>query len=271
MNSAAPEWTARDLNDRVERGDRFFILDVRNRDEFERSRIEGRVPIPTTNVPYFEMLESAGDDDDLEAAVARYVEASLSAELPKGTPLLTVCAKGGTSRLVAGALRHLGYDVSNLAGGAAAWGDFYEARSVVTGNVNIAQIARTARGCLSYLIDSGGSAALIDPGRHVDEYLALAKRHNVNINLVIDTHAHADHVSGGPALANRLGVPYHLHPYDAIHPIDFLPATLDYTVLADRTRLAVGQAGIEIIWIPGHTLGSIALLIDGRYLLSGDS
>jgi len=61
MNSVAPEWTARDLNDRVERGDRFVILDVRNRDEFERSRIEGRVPIPTTNVPYFEMLEALMD------------------------------------------------------------------------------------------------------------------------------------------------------------------------------------------------------------------
>ena len=270
-DSIAPEWTVRDLNDRVERGERLFILDVRNRDEFERSRIEGRVPIQTTNVPYFEMLESAADDDDLEAAVARYVQATLATTLPRDTPLLTVCAKGGTSRVVAGAMRKLGYDVSNLAGGVAAWGDFYDPRVAVDEGIRILQITRAARGCLSYLIDEDGVAAVIDPARHIDHYLELATRHSTNIKLVVDTHAHADHISGGPALARRLGVPYYLHPYDAIHPIDLVPATIDYAPLNDGMRFSLRTRAIEAIWIPGHTLGSVALMIDGRYLLSGDS
>ena len=94
MDSIAPEWTVRDLKQHLDSGERLFILDVRNRDEFERSRIEGRIPIQTTHVPYFEMLETAADDEDLEAAVARYLQATLATTLPRDTPLLTVCAKG---------------------------------------------------------------------------------------------------------------------------------------------------------------------------------
>ena len=41
----------------MERRDKFFVLDVRNRDEFERFRLEGRSPVPAVNIPYFEMLE----------------------------------------------------------------------------------------------------------------------------------------------------------------------------------------------------------------------
>lgn len=272
MTGTAPaEWTARELNERVERGDRFAILDVRNRDEFEAARIEGRSPIPTTNVPYFEMLEGAGDDEDLSQAVLQYARANLDGSLPKDTPLLTVCAKGGTSRLVAGALRELGYDVTNLSGGTAAWGDFYAKRTAATEAATITQFARSARGCLSYLVDCDGIAAVIDPGRHIEPYLDAAAERTASIRLVIDTHAHADHVSGGPALAARTGATYHLHPYDAIHPIDLLPARLRYAPLLEGMTLGVGSALIEPLWIPGHTLGNLALLVAGRYLLSGDS
>ena len=44
----------------------------------------------------------------------------------------------------------------------------------------------------------------------------IAER-GATLDLVLDTHAHADHISGGPALASRAGVPYHLHPDDGIH------------------------------------------------------
>ncbi len=270
--SPAQEWTVRDLTDRLERGECFHILDVRNRDEFDAARIEGRTAIPTTNVPYFEMLETAGDNDDLEAAVVRYVETTLSNGLPREAPVLTVCAKGGTSRLVADALRHLGYNVRNLAGGIAAWGDFYEHRSAVNQDgIAITQIVRTARGCLSYLLDSEGHAVVVDPGRHIEGYLDLATERSTSIDLVIDTHAHADHISGGPALAAQLGVPYYLHPYDAIHPVDLLPARIPYRSLDEALDLRVGRLQIQALWIPGHTLGSVALLVGDRYLLSGDS
>ncbi|MGQ0504569.1 MAG: MBL fold metallo-hydrolase, partial [Myxococcaceae bacterium] len=75
----------------------------------------------------------------------------------------------------------------------------------------------------------------------------------------------------GPALATRLAVPYYLHPYDAIHPVDLLPARIAYHPLDEALDLRIGRVRLEPLWIPGHTLGSVAVLVDGRYLLAGDS
>ncbi len=101
-------WTARDLLERLEGPDKFFVLDVRNRDEFERFRVEGRGPVPAVNIPYFEMLELGGKDDMSDSVVA-YVERDLAGKLPADLPLLAVCAKGDTSEFVAEGLRCLGY------------------------------------------------------------------------------------------------------------------------------------------------------------------
>jgi glyoxylase-like metal-dependent hydrolase (beta-lactamase superfamily II) len=59
--------------------------------------------------------------------------------------------------------------------------------------------------------------------RHIGHYLALAREKGLAIRYVLDTHAHADHISGAADLAAKVGAPYYLHPYDAIHPIDVLP------------------------------------------------
>ena len=62
----------------MERRDKFFVLDVRNRDEFERFRLEGRSPVPAVNIPYFEMLELGGKDEMLECGgVASFLADSL--------------------------------------------------------------------------------------------------------------------------------------------------------------------------------------------------
>jgi glyoxylase-like metal-dependent hydrolase (beta-lactamase superfamily II) len=89
--------------------------------------------------------------------------------------------------------------------------------------------------------------------------------------LVLDTHGHADHISGGPALAEKLGVPYYLHPYDGIHPLDVLPARISYGYLTDGQSFDVGGSQIRTIHIPGHTLGNVAFLLDDEYLFTGDS
>src|SRR5215831_2733531 len=63
-------WSPEDLLGRLERRDKFFVLDVRNRDEFERFRLEGRRPLPAVNVPYFEMLELGGKEEMLDSVMA---------------------------------------------------------------------------------------------------------------------------------------------------------------------------------------------------------
>jgi glyoxylase-like metal-dependent hydrolase (beta-lactamase superfamily II) len=91
------------------------------------------------------------------------------------------------------------------------------------------------------------------------------------IEMVLDTHLHADHLSGGPALGQGDHIPYHLHPYDAIHPMDMLPARIAYRPLEAGQTLHIGRAEIKVLHFPGHTLGMVAFLIEGRYLLTGDS
>jgi glyoxylase-like metal-dependent hydrolase (beta-lactamase superfamily II) len=166
----------------------------------------------------------------------------------------------------------LGYTSANLKGGMKAWGEHYATRALVEGpDLAIYQVSRPARGCLSYVVASAGKAIVIDPLRHLQPYLDLARGTGLTIEAVIDTHGHADHISGGRALATRTGAPYYLHPYDAIHPIDVLPPTIPYEFIRDGQMFPVGQHDLMALHIPGHTLGLVAFRLDDRYLFTGDS
>jgi glyoxylase-like metal-dependent hydrolase (beta-lactamase superfamily II)/rhodanese-related sulfurtransferase len=264
-------WTPANLLEWLEDGADFFVLDVRNRDEFQRFRLEGRRPLPAINVPYFEMLELGGKDEMLDSVVA-YLESELAAQLPADRPILAVCAKGDTSEFVAQGLRRLGYASANLKGGMKAWGGHYATQAVVESpDLAVYQVSRPARGCLSYVVAGAGKALVIDPLRHLHPYLDLADAAGLTIESVIDTHGHADHISGGRALADQTGAAYYLHPYDAIHPIDVLPATFPYEVIRDGQVFPVGRHQLKALHCPGHTLGLVALQLDDQYLFSGDS
>ena len=271
MQTLEQVWSPEILLRRLEARDRFFVFDVRNHDEFERFRLEGRAPLPVLNVPYFELLESGGKEDMVES-VAACVDHDLRDKLPQDTPILTVCAKGGTSEIVAQALRRLGYNCVNLAQGMKGWGELYATVPVVERNdLSVYQVSRLARGCLSFVIVSQGHAIVIDALRHLEPYLAHAKSAGFKIDHVIDTHGHADHVSGGPELAAATGATYHLHPYDAIHPIDMVPATITYEPISDGEVFPVGLHELRAIHVPGHTLGLVALQLDDDYIFGGDS
>jgi glyoxylase-like metal-dependent hydrolase (beta-lactamase superfamily II)/rhodanese-related sulfurtransferase len=264
-------WSARDLLERLERDDHFFVLDVRNHDEFERFRLEGRTAVPAINVPYFEMLELGGKEEMLDSVVA-YVEGTLADRLPSDLPILAVCAKGDTSDVVAQGLRRLGYATANLQGGMKGWGEHYATRALLEGpDLAIYQVSRPARGCLSYVVASAGKAMVIDPLRHLQPYLELIREKGLSVEAVVDTHGHADHISGGPALCRKTGASYYLHPYDAIHPIDMLPATIAYEFIGDGQVFPVGRHELKAVHIPGHTLGLVAFRLDDRYLFTGDS
>jgi glyoxylase-like metal-dependent hydrolase (beta-lactamase superfamily II) len=254
------------------RQESLFILDVRNRDEFQRWRVEGPHAVPMLNIPYFELLDLEGEKEDVTEAVMRGVQAQLMDQLPDDRPILAVCAEGNTSNYVAEGLRRLNFDAVNMEGGMAAWGNFYYWRPVVeTEDFSLYQVVRPARGCLSHVLVSEHRAAVFDPARHIATYHKLVATVGARIELVLDTHLHADHLSGGAELGQRDHIPYHLHPYDAIHPMDMLPARIAYRPLEAGQTLRIGQAVIKVLHFPGHTLGMVAFLIEDRYLLSGDS
>lgn len=265
------EWKVQEFKESLDKEEDLFVLDVRNRDEFSTWKIEGRKKFSLRNIPYFEILEQEGKEDIVEATVS-YAKRELMYDLPQDKPIVVVCAKGETATLVAQGLRQLGYNAGKLVGGMAAWGNFYEFKPVIESpEISLYQVSRPARGCLSYIVASQGEAAVIDPLRHIEQYLDFTRERSLQIRFVLDTHGHADHISGGRALADQVKVHYYLHPYDAIHPIDVLPARIAYEPLRDGQEFSVGTAKIRVIHIPGHTLGNTAYLVNERYLLTGDS
>lgn len=264
-------WDVAEVYRRLRHGPSFQMLDVRAAPDFAAWRIEGRAPIPTLNLPYFEFLD-LDQDEDVVGAVVHSAPTAILPHLQPDLPVLVICPHGNTSALVAEGLRRLGVPAVNLAGGMAAWGDHYHAATIVdTGALRIVQISRPARGCLSHMVASDGKAAVIDPLRHVQVYRDFAAAHGWDITHVLDTHMHADHLSGGVVLAQQAQVDYHLHPYDAIHPMDMLPARLDYRFLHEGQCLRVGHAVLRALHIPGHTLGEVAFLVNDEWLIAGDS
>lgn len=265
------EWSARQLSQRLAAREPVYVLDLRSPNEYLQWRIETADAGDSLNLPMSEMLGTNGRDDP-RAAVRAYADSKLRSRLPTDRPIAVVCARGISSVPAAEALQDVGYEAYVLAGGMQAWAALYDFRTVLKSpELVIYQCLRPARGCLSYIVASDGQTAIVDPLRHVDEYLAFVKNQALSPALVLDTHGHADHLSGGATLSDRLGVPYCLHPYDAIHPIDVLIGELKFEFLHDGQVLTIGRCRIKALHIPGHTLGNLAYLVNDRYLLTGDS
>lgn len=230
------------------------ILDVRNIDEFEESRVEGSKPVPTRNVPVYRVVE------DLEAECERTVEGAV-----------VICGQGNGSLLVADEFRDLGKSVRSLEGGTDAWNRLLVPVEIVglPAPVRVWQLQRPAKACLSYVVGVPGERCIVvDPTRQPQPYLDLASEHRMDVTHVVDTHVHADHISGGPALAAELGVDYHLPPEDCGGEVPFPNHPLQ-----DGDVLDLGSAQVRVMsmHLPGHTPGTIALLVSDSVLLVGDT
>jgi len=229
-----------------------FILDVRNKDAFEDWKIEGH-NFDYLNIPYFDLLD--GVDEILP-------------KLPTDKDVLVVCAKEGSSLMVAEMVSEAGRDVFYLEGGMKSWSSYLEPIKVgdLTGGGELYQFVRLGKGCLSYMVISEGEAAIIDAVRFTEVFTNFAKEKNVEIKHVFDTHLHADHISGGRHIAEATGATYYLPPKDAEEVV------FDYTPLEDGLTVKVGASEIEVgaLYSPGHTIGSTSFIIDSKYLLTGD-
>jgi glyoxylase-like metal-dependent hydrolase (beta-lactamase superfamily II) len=127
---------------------------------------------------------------------------------------------------------------------------------------HVIQLDRVGKGALSYVLVSDGDAVLVDPGRHLERYDALFNEIGATPAAVVDTHVHADYLSGARAAAARWKVPYFLHPNDAVSPYDDRPGKLAFQPLSDGDTIVFGRATLRAVHAPGHTLGSIALIAD---------
>ncbi len=110
-------------------------------------------------------------------------------------------------------------------------------------------------GCASYLVgcEGAGVAAVIDPDREVQKYLDTATAKGLKITHIIETHMHADHVSGNTELADRTGAEIYVHTASE--------ATFAHKTLAEGDTLDIGNARLTVLHTPGHTPESITLLV----------
>src|SRR5947207_11685749 len=114
-------------------------------------------------------------------------------------------------------------------------------------------------GCLahaSYLIGSGAEAAVVDPQRDIDIYIEEAKAHSLIIKYVIETHCHADFISGHHELAARTGAKIY---FGAQAPVKF-----EFVPVHERDEIVMQDVELRFLETPGHTPESISVLVIDR-------
>mgnify|MGYP002762172010 CR=1 FL=1 len=243
-------------------GESVRLLDVRDRDAVDRWRIEGAA-VTATQVPYAKFMAAAVGDE----------VGDLAADVAGEGPVTVVCGRGEASGYVAGVLTAAGVEARNLAGGMEAWGRVHLAR-VVRRDPTVVQYERPATGCLSYAALDGGEALLVDPLlAGVGEYRRDLAERGADLVAVLDTHLHADHLSGlreltaGDSDAGGAGgTPRRLLPAGVgRRGVTDAGGTLD-----DGDTLTVGGATVEAVALPGHTTEMTGLVV-GDVLVAGDS
>jgi len=133
------------------------------------------------------------------------------------------------------------------------------------------KIEQIYTGCLAeaaYYIESEGEAVIIDPLREVDPYIKRAKKNNAQIKYILETHFHADFVSGHVDLSKKTGATIVFGPT--------AKASFDMKEAKDGEFIEVGKIKIKVLHTPGHTMESTCyLLIDEegkeKALFSGDT
>ncbi|EMA33551.1 MBL fold metallo-hydrolase [Haloarcula japonica] len=249
-----PSLSATALQAKLDAGESVRLLDVRDRDEYEQWRLRGEA-VTATQLPFTKFLQAkvTGEVDDIVSEVA-------------GTgPITVVCGRGEASAFVAGLLTEHGVKAQNLSDGMQGWARLYEAREIPCDAATVLQYRRPSSGCLGYMVVSDGSAAVVDPLRvFTNRYVTDAADNNASLTYAIDTHVHADHVSGVRRLAQETDAEPILSERAVARGVD------DVTALADDEPLQVGSATLKPRPLPGHTTGMTGFTI-GDVLLAGDS
>jgi glyoxylase-like metal-dependent hydrolase (beta-lactamase superfamily II)/rhodanese-related sulfurtransferase len=262
-----------DLKERVDSGEDIYILDVRTPEEYQSWRISydryqnpPLIPVDQLFSPQTEALK----------------------QIPKHQEIVTVCSHGNRSMMAAKLLSRLGYNVKSVRGGMSGWNAVYDIAKIHTksDSVRIWQVRRVSKGCIGYLVASrhDNNAIAIDPTCQIDSsYTKLARENRLRITKVVDTHMHADHVSGASTLAKSVSAGLY------VSQLEEYKVNIDHddTGLANNSssiewirngkKLEIGN-GVELVAIhtPGHTNGSISFSLtdnssDEKYLFTGDT
>ncbi|PWI58299.1 MBL fold metallo-hydrolase [Sulfoacidibacillus thermotolerans] len=242
--------TVQSMLQRMARGESFTVLDIRSKTDFQNWQLKG-MSLQAVNVPYFDFKENEVNDR----------------LLPEWSHIVLVSMYDPAAERVAAVLQDKGYKVSYLEGGPFEWDDFYvESVILVHPKMKLIQVHRLATGCLSYVLITAKQAIVVDPSRHIEQYLAIAEREHSQITHVIDTHVHTDHVSGALSLLSRTHAKY-LVAHGEVRQSD-LPVEL-----LKRGTMHVGSLDIHVMILDteGEVGGSTLLVVENTFMLSGDT
>lgn len=250
---SAVETSAAQLDAELRGGAPIAVLDVRGAEAFAAWALPQENGVPVCNVPLDRLREDP-------AAVAE--------RLPQGRALRVVCARGRSSLEAVALLEQAGVAATSVAGGMRAWGRLLSAHELAVPPWDaVVQLRRPSRGCLSYLLASGGEAIVVDPAPAVEPYLEAAQRHGATVVRVLDTHVHADHLSGARLLAERTGARLHVSRAALARGI---ADPERFAAVADGDALTAGACTARVVALPGHTSDMIGLDVGGA-LVAGDS
>jgi glyoxylase-like metal-dependent hydrolase (beta-lactamase superfamily II) len=249
----APEELAR----RLDQGERLQVLDIRAAERVAAGHIEFGRALAFQALPGSELYRLPSLDP---------------LQLDAAGPVAVICNHGNSSQKATAFLRERGVAAYSVTGGMAAWETVYLPRALTpTPSLeHVVQLDRVGKGALSYVLASEGEALVVDPARHLDRYEAVLRQLGARAVGVVDTHVHADYLSGARAAASQWDVPYYLHPDDARSPYDGTAGRFEYQPVSQGDSVAFGRATLRVEHTPGHTLGSVTLVSDDGLALTGD-
>ncbi|GAB6269210.1 hypothetical protein DS62_07525 [Smithella sp. SC_K08D17] len=146
----------------------------------------------------------------------------------------------------------------------------------------VKQIQVSAMAVFAYLVGDQitGDALVIDPAADIKGIIAEAKKNNLRINYIVNTHGHVDHISGNTEMQKETGAKIIVHEDDSIM-LTHTPAMIlrmfgakasppADILVKDGDTISVGNVELKVIHTPGHSPGGISLYTPG-YVFTGDT
>jgi glyoxylase-like metal-dependent hydrolase (beta-lactamase superfamily II)/rhodanese-related sulfurtransferase len=265
-----------ELKKKIDKHEDIFILDVRTPQEYESWKLSYDNHENPKLIPVDRLFLNDSD---------------LLKEIPKDKEIVTVCAHGNRSMMAASLLNKLGYNVKSVRGGMAGWNKVHDVAEVAVPKeapFRIWQIRRISKGCMGYIVSSkeDSTALVMDPSREIYEaFLNVAKENGLKIVKVVDSHQHADHVSGVAKLSKIISsetTTEALAYFSSLEEYNSENTEININYIKDGEQIAISKnILLTAIHTPGHTNGSMSYLINHphdtdsslqySYLFTGDT
>ena len=227
-----------ELKEKLDSNEDLFVLDVRESFEYQNWHIPNSINIPMAQIP-----------SSLE-------------QIPKNKQVVTICLHGMRSERATQFLMQHGYNAQTMQGGMVAWNSVYDIAEIPIQHGFILQFRRVGKGCLSYMVISNNEAIVIDVTMDIKMYKEKAKEKNAKIIAAIETHIHADHISGCREIADQTSCLY--------YSPDDVNNVFQHESIANNQGIKCGNAIIKALATPGHTPESTTYWID-NYAITGDT